>query len=431
MKKTLNTKTPWLWVPTTFFMEGLPASMIMLVLAIMYKNLGVSNLEITLYTGSMVLPWVIKPLWASLIDSIRTTRWWIYAMQIFVGLAFIIMSLSLKTQHFLLFSLTAGWFIAFMSSSHDIATDGFYIQNLSPEQQSYFIGMQSAAYNIGKVFATGLILMLCGVLYSINNDYVVSWSICLVLVGCVCIIMGIYHRKILPEQPVSEKKNTKETLRNFIDVYKTFFLIKNLWIGLAFIFLFKFSESMIGAILPLFMIDTHQNGGLNLGNTFTGFAYGTISPVAIILGGFVGGYYIYRKGFGSTIYTMFVLVNLPHILYVLLAYFQVNDHIVVILCVFVEQFSFSLGLTAAMLFCYFMVKDSSHKTAHYAFISGVLLLGRMIPVMISGAIESSVGYTMFFIITIILALPVVLILPKVKAMLGDYGKTHAKERKLG
>jgi PAT family beta-lactamase induction signal transducer AmpG len=285
-------------VPTTFFMESLSACMIMLVLAIMYKIFGISNSEITLYTGAMVLPWVIKPLWASLIDAIYTTRWWIYTMQVLVGIAFIVMALSLKTQNFLIFSLVVGWFIAFMSSGHDIAADGFYIQNLSPEQQSYFVGIQSAAYNVGKIFATGLILMLCGVLYNINHNYVISWSICLVLVGCVCILMSIYHRKVLPHPPIQQKQTLNYALKNFIDVYKISFKIKNLWLGLAFTFLFKFSESMIGAILPLFMVDKLENGGLNLGNTFTGFAYGTISPVAIILGGFLGGYYIYRKGFG-------------------------------------------------------------------------------------------------------------------------------------
>jgi PAT family beta-lactamase induction signal transducer AmpG len=98
--------------------------MIMLVLAIMYKIFGISNSEITLYTGAMVLPWVIKPLWASLIDAIYTTRWWIYTMQVLVGIAFIVMALSLKTQNFLIFSLVVGWFIAFMSSGHDIAADG-------------------------------------------------------------------------------------------------------------------------------------------------------------------------------------------------------------------------------------------------------------------------------------------------------------------
>ncbi len=137
--------------------------------------------------------------------------------------------------------------------------------------------------------------------------------------------------------------------------------------------------------------------------------------------------YLHRKGFGRIIYMMFILVNLPHFLYIILAYFQMDNHFVVIGCIFIEQFCFSLGLTAALLFGYFMVQDSPYKTAHYAFISGVLLLGRMIPVMISGAIESSVGYTVFFAIVILLALPVVFILPKVKAMLGDYGKTHVKE----
>ncbi|WP_081946981.1 MFS transporter [Candidatus Francisella endociliophora] len=429
MKKVLNLKSPWLWVPSIFFMEGLPGSMIMLVLAIMYKNFGVSNTDITIYTGAMVLPWVIKPLWASLIDAVFTTRWWIYAMEIAIGILLIVMALSLKSHSFFVFSLCIGWVIAFLSSSHDIAADGFYIQNLTPEQQSFFVGLQSATYNLGKIFATGFILMLCGVLYSSSKSYVFSWSVCLVLCGVICIVVGYYHRFMLPRSIKTKKTTFKQAAINFIDVYTSFLKVKNLWLGVSFIFLFKFSESMIGAILPLFLIDSTVNGGLGLSNTFTGLAYGTISPLAIILGGLIGGYYIYRKGFAATVYIMFFLVNMPHILYIILAEFHISNHFAVLACILVEQFSFSVGLTASILFGYFMVKDSQHKTAHYAFFTGVLLLGRMIPVMISGPLQELIGYTNFFIIVLISALPLLFLLKRVKAMVGNYGKTEVRELK--
>jgi PAT family beta-lactamase induction signal transducer AmpG len=402
-------------------MEGLPASMIMLVLAIMYKNFGIENSQITLYTGALVLPWVIKPLWASLVDAIYTTRSWVYTMEITIGLLLIVMAFALKSENFFILTLAISWVIAFLSSSHDIAADGFYIKSLCPSQQSFFIGLQSAAYNLGKIFATGFLLMLCGTIYDFTSSYSFSWSVCLIAAGLVCLILGIYHRFILP----CEKNVNKTTLRDagnkFIDVYKSFIKIKRLWLGLAFIFLFKFSESMIVAILPLFLIDSPANGGLGLTNTFTGFAYGTVSPLAIICGGLIGGYYIYRRGFAKSIYVLFFLINAPHVLYILLAYFHINNHIVVVLCILIEQFCFSIGLTATVLFGYFMVRDSQHKTAHYAFFTGVLFLGRMIPVMISGYIQESIGYTNFFIIVIATALPTFIVIRKVKMLVGDYG----------
>jgi PAT family beta-lactamase induction signal transducer AmpG len=226
-----------------------------------------------------------------------------------------------------------------------------------------------------------------------------------------------------------QKTTFKKAITNFIDVYISFFKIKNLWLGITFIFLFKFSESMIGAILPLFLIDSTASGGLGLSNTFTGLAYGTISPLAIILGGLVGGFYIYRKCFAATIYIMFIFVNLPHVLYILLAESHVTSEIVVLLCILVEQFSFSIGLTTSILFGYFMVRDSQHKTAHYAFFTGVLLLGRMIPVMISGPLQEVVGYANFFIIVLFSAIPLLMILGRIKKMVGNYGKTEVKEIK--
>lgn len=77
--------SPWAWIPTLYFAQGLPYVAVMTISVIMYKRLGISNTELAFYTGWLNLPWVIKPLWSPFIDLIKTKRWWIVTMQLLMG----------------------------------------------------------------------------------------------------------------------------------------------------------------------------------------------------------------------------------------------------------------------------------------------------------------------------------------------------------
>jgi len=79
---------PWAWVPSLYFVEGLPYVAVMTIAVILYKKLGVSNTDIALYTGWLYLPWVIKPFWSPMVDLVCTKRWWIVAMQAMLAIAF-------------------------------------------------------------------------------------------------------------------------------------------------------------------------------------------------------------------------------------------------------------------------------------------------------------------------------------------------------
>ena len=59
---------PLSWVPSLYLAMGLPNVMVGAVAAIVYKNLGISNEQIALYTSQMYLPWVLKPLWSPLLE---------------------------------------------------------------------------------------------------------------------------------------------------------------------------------------------------------------------------------------------------------------------------------------------------------------------------------------------------------------------------
>jgi len=53
MKKS----NPWSWVPSLYFAEGLPYVAVMTISLVLYKQMGLSNSEITFYTSWLYLPW--------------------------------------------------------------------------------------------------------------------------------------------------------------------------------------------------------------------------------------------------------------------------------------------------------------------------------------------------------------------------------------
>lgn len=68
---SVKRRNPWNWIPTLYFAEGLPYVAVMTIAVIMYKRLGLSNTEITLYTSWLYLPWTIKPLWSPFVDLVK------------------------------------------------------------------------------------------------------------------------------------------------------------------------------------------------------------------------------------------------------------------------------------------------------------------------------------------------------------------------
>ena len=79
---TPRSRSPWVFVPTLYFAEGVPYVLVNSVSVVLYKRLGISNTEIALYTSWLYLPWVMKPLWSPLVELFKTKRFWILLMQL-------------------------------------------------------------------------------------------------------------------------------------------------------------------------------------------------------------------------------------------------------------------------------------------------------------------------------------------------------------
>ncbi len=164
-----TSRNPWLWVPSLYFSEGIPYVIVMTMSVIMYKRLGVSNTDIALYTSWLYLPWVIKPLWSPFVDITRTKRFWIVAMQFLVSLGLATVAFSVRGSAFFKSSLFLFWIMAFASSTHDIAADGFYMLGLSKHEQAWWVGLRSTFYRIAMIVGSGLLVVLAGILESKNG----------------------------------------------------------------------------------------------------------------------------------------------------------------------------------------------------------------------------------------------------------------------
>ena len=171
----MEKRSPWAWIPSLYFAEGLPYVVVMTLSVIMYKRLGVSNTDIALFTSWLYFPWVIKPIWSPFVDLIKTKRWWIYSMQLLIGGGMAGVAFVLPGDFFLRFTLAFFWLMAFSSATHDIAADGFYMLGLTEEQQAFFIGIRNTFYRVAMLTGQGLLVMLAGLLEESTGRISFAW----------------------------------------------------------------------------------------------------------------------------------------------------------------------------------------------------------------------------------------------------------------
>lgn len=411
MNMSIKEKTQgWKWVPSLYFAEGLPYVLVMTVSVIMYKNLDLSNADIALYTSWLYLPWVIKPLWSPFVDIIKTKRWWIVTAQLMLGAGLAGLAFSLQAPLFVTLSLAFFWLLAFSSATHDVAADGFYMLGLNEKDQAFFVGIRSTFYRVGMLFGQGLIVIIAGLL-SEHTSLKNAWSITFLILASIFILFALLHKKTLPKPETN--KEIDNVFMGYLETFKTFFMKKNIIVTILFILFYRFGEAQLSKLASPFMLDSIEKGGLGLSTTQVGFVYGTIGVICLVLGGIIGGFLASKNGLRFWIWPMALAMKLPDLVYVLLSINQPDNYLFICGAVGLEQFGYGFGFTAFMLYL-IHVSEGEFKTAHYAIATGIMALGMMIPGMISGWIQESLGYTNFFLWVLLCTVPGLLLIPFLK-----------------
>ena len=401
---------PWRWIPSLYFAQGLPYVVVMTLSVVMYKNLGVSNTEIALYTSWLYLPWVIKPLWSPLVDLLGSKRRWIVALQFAIGVAFALVALTLPGPRFLQMTLAMFWLMAFASATHDIAADGFYMLALPQRTQAAFVGVRSTFYRLSMLGGQGGLVYLAGWWAESQGSVVLAWTWVFWLLATLFAAAALLHRWALPRPAGDGPVPRSATFSaDFFKVFAAFFAQRDIARILAFLLLYRFAEAQLLKLVTPFLLDARSAGGLGLRTQDVGIAYGTVGVIALTLGGLAGGWVISRGGLKKLLWPLMICMHAPNLLFVLLAITQPTSVAVVSAALAVEQFGYGFGFTAYMVFMLMVAggADGSavHKTAHYALCTGFMALGMMLPGMWAGWLQSQLGYTQFFIWGCVATLP--------------------------
>lgn len=404
----------WRWVPTLYFSQGIPYVVVMTLSVIMYKNMGISNSDIALYTSWLYLPFVIKPFWSPFVDMYRTKRFWIVSLEMLIGTLFGLVALTIPLPGFFQASLLAFWLLAFSAATHDISTDGFYMLALEQHQQAAFVGVRSMFFRISMLTGQGALVYLAGALRDLTGHVRFGWIVVFCVLAAMFVGLSAYHKWALPK-PESDhaQGDSSKVLATFLVIFGKFIKKKNILITMAFLLLYRFGEAQLVKMAPPFLLDSVAKGGLGLSTQAVGIVYGTVGMIALTIGGLAGGALIAGFGLKRLLWPMALAINLPHLVYVYLAFVQPQNIFLIAAAVGVEQMGYGFGFTAYVLYM-IMTADGEHKTAHYAICTGFMALSMMLPGMYSGWLQEQLGYAHFFIWICIAAVPTFIVTALIK-----------------
>jgi PAT family beta-lactamase induction signal transducer AmpG len=394
-----NKNNAWLWIPTLYFASGLPYHAITSISDIMYKDMGIGNAQIAMYTSLLLIPWTIKPLWSPIVEMISTRRKWTLISQLLLAICFAVIALVIPSEYFLLLTLAAFFIGAFVSSTHDIALDGFYMLALPQEKQSFFSGIRNTFYRIATVFSSGVLVMIANRIAEKSGNGQTGWSATFAITGAIMLALYLYHKKAVPS-PASDTARTtssiKDAFSNYGDIISSYFQKPGIWQALLFLLLFRFPEAQLAKMGKLFLMDSAAQGGLALDKGEIGLIYGVIGVIGLIIGGIVGGICISRKGLKYWLWPMVVAISLPDAVYIYMSSALPQDMTVISSCIFIEQLGYGFGFTAYTLYMIYFAQGK-YPTAHFAISTAFMSLGMMLPGMFAGKLQESMGYENFFI----------------------------------
>lgn len=424
-----NGRSPISWVPTLYFAMGMPFVVLNMVCVLMFKGLDVSDAQIALWTSIIMFPWTLKPLWSPLLEMYKTKKFFVIVTQIATGCIFGLIALALHLPDFFAVCIALLSVIALSGATHDVAADGVYMASLSKDDQARYIGWQGAFYNIAKIAATGGLVMLAGVLIkhftgdvstldaaaaavAKRQGTVMAWTVIMAVIGVIMVLLGLYNAKFVPadrRDTSTERPGLKETMLELGNVFVDLFRKRHIIYYIFFIILYRFAEGFVMKIVPLFLKADRANQGLGLSEEQIGLCYGTFGAAAFVIGSILAGYYVAHRGLQKSLFSLCCVFNLPFIAYTLLAIYQPESLWLIGGGIVLEYFGYGFGFVGLTLFMMQQIAPGKHQMAHYAFASGIMNLGVMLPGMLSGYVSDWLGYRDFFVFVLVCTIPAFLI----------------------
>lgn len=380
------------------FASGLPLFLTSRTLQAWMTLEGVNLGAIGLFS-LVALPYSLKFLWSPLLDRyippfLGRRRGWLVITQIGLVIAIAAMSLQNPAQALQLLAVNA-LFISFFSASQDIAFDAYRTDVLEEREMGAGAAVAVLGYRIALLVTGSLALILADQL---------SWKLVYLLLAVVmaaCIIFSV----IAPEPELRDRPPT--TLWDAIyQPFQEFFTRSGIGRGiliLVFIVLYKLGDGLVNNMATPFLLKT------GFSQTDIGAIQGGMGLLATIVGTLLGGALLSQWGINRSLWIFGGVQAFSNLAYFVLAQVGLN-YPMMIAAINIENFSGGLGTAA---FVAYLMSLCNHRftATQYALLSSLMAVSRDILVSPAGTIAAQTGWSLFFLLTLIAAIPGLLLLP--------------------
>lgn len=406
-KASLRPRSKFVLLSCLYTSQFLPSAFFFRALPIFLRQQGAS-LQVIGLMSLLTLPWILKFLWAPLIDRYGSRRWghyksWIVGTQALLALTLVACS-SIDTfdnNEVLLFQ--GIFLVVTLAATQDIATDALAIGLLEPHERGWGNGIQSAGRAMGGILGGGVMLL--------TLDQV-GWQVSIwmlaggVLLALLPLLWYQEPRKIVNTNNIDRPSTRKRRVFDYFETLLSFVRRSQALVWLLFILLYATGSSMAATMFGPLLVD------LGLSMADIGWMTGIVGSAAAIIGSLLAGLLIRPLGRRRAL-ILFGLLQAIAALALTLPAMGIYNPVILYTVSTGEVFARSVASTA--LFTVMMDKSRPETAgSDYTLQSSVYVMGHQVGVpAFSGFIAAALGYTGVFLIGFVVCLASVWLATKV------------------
>jgi PAT family beta-lactamase induction signal transducer AmpG len=378
------------------FASGLPLGLTGGTLQAWMKTENIDLTTIGLF--SLVgLPYTLKFIWSPLMDRyvppmLGRRRGWMLLTQIGLVITIIALGLSdpkLTPQYIAFFAVC----VAFFSASQDIAIDAYRTEVLSEKELGAGAGVYIMGYRIAMIISGALALIM--------SDHM-SWGTVYFIMAA-CMAIGMLASLFGPEPVINEAP--PKTLAEAVYLpFKEFFKRAGAIEMLIFILIYKVDVAFAMALTTPFMME------LGFTKTDIGIVLKGVGVAATIVGALIGGAFLVKWGIKRSLWVFGLLQAVSGFSFFMLARMG-HNYPMMMTAICMENVCSGLATSA---FTAFMMNlcDKRFTATQYALLTSFMAITRIMVQAPSGYIAKGLGWEMYFIVSILISIPGLLLLTR-------------------
>ncbi|TJZ77495.1 AmpG family muropeptide MFS transporter [Chitiniphilus eburneus] len=377
------------------FASGLPLALTGSTLQAWLSDAGLDITTIGWFTLAGQ-PYTWKFLWAPVIDRfpmpfLGRRRGWMVLTQLLLALAIAGMGGLNPQQHLPTFAVLA-LLVAFFSSTQDVVIDAYRTELVHHEERGAAAAVNVFGYRMAMLTSGALALILADGILSWQQTY---WVMAGLMVVMVVVSFMAPEPEVVARPPLTLEEAVVEPLREF-------FSRRGAVILLALVVAYKLGDAFAGSLSTKFLLDMGYTKSL------IGQANKVFGMIATIFGGFAGALLMVRLGLYRALLWFGLAQALTNLGYWLIATTPTPGNDLLFMAIGLENLAGGMGTTAsvALLMALCNVRFTATQ---YALLSALAAFGRVYVGPASGYIVDAFGWSRFFVISVLVALPGVLL----------------------